>query len=485
MDASEVLYYGPNNFARDLQEKLKDDVKDFHATGDGVTDDTSAFIELRDYLQTNSEYRGGIFELPKGRFKVTQPLHFTQYAPGQVHNIIIRGQGPIATIIEFSGLTSEEDGISFGAGVHFGIEHLAVTGAGRDGISIVGGSKGSTDFNSQGYLNNVRVQLSGRHGFFSQNTFMLSLDNVWSSTNGAGGFVFNGFHTSVTGRRNWAYNNPNDAGWAFNGMTYSAFDALGSDNNKWGYVFSNINGMTLNGCGAEGSLQDSYFAHTSDAASLGIPSEYQNIKGLVLNGCHALHGSTSQSGMFASFLALKTDNSRPISVSLNGCTSTKTNTNDKAIVAVGSSGKINIHEQACVFDGEVSISGNVVWQGRAFSFLPYIAGSSSTGGCTYQIRRGHFKIDSGICTFDAEIQWSGHTGLGNMEIRGLPYVSTSASNTLINISAGSVMSVGVCGGFIGSGSSKITLTDTPLGGARNYLSMDASGSIMISGSYPI
>ena len=485
MNSTDVLYYGPNEFARNLQEKLSDDIKDFSAVGDGVADDTEAFIELRDFLQTNTEYRGGIFELPKGRFKITQPLHFSQYALGQVHNIIIRGQGPIATIIEFSGLSPLEDGISFGPGVHFGIEHLAITGAGRDGISINGGSLGSTDFVSQGYIDNVRVQLSGRHGLFSQNSFMVSLDNVWSSTNMGGGFVFNGFHTSITGRRCWAYNNPNDAGWSFNGLTYSSFDALGSDNNKWGYVFSNINGMVMNGCGAEGSLLDSYFAHTSTASTSGIPTEYQNIKGLVLNGCHALHGSMASAGMAASFLAIKTSDGRPASITLNGCTSTKTNINDKAIVATGTSGKISLYETACVFDGEISYSGSVQWQGRVFTFLPYIAGTSSTGGCTYQIRRGNFKIDSGVCTFDAEIQWSGHTGTGNMEIKGLPYACSSSGNTIVNINVGSITSVGVVGGFIESGTSKITLTDTPFGAGRSYLPVDTSGSILISGSYLI
>lgn len=475
----------PNGRFINLQDKLKLSPGDILAA-DGIIDDTLSIFELRDYLQSESDYRGGVLELPKGIFKMTETLSFSQYQQGQVHNIILRGQGPNATVIDFSGLNSSQDGITFGAGVHFGIEHLSIRGAGRDGISIVGGPKGSLEYAAQGFINNVRIQQSGRHGVFSQNAFLLSINNTWSFLNNASGFVFNGFHTTLTGARNWALENVNGAGWSFNGITYGSFQALGSDNNRWGYSFSNINGLTLLGCGAEGSLLDSYIVQTSDSISQNTAYSYTDVKGLVLVGCHALNGSSQTAGQFGSFLSIKTSDNRPVGVSLIGCTNTIKDINDKSILISSASGPVTITEQGCKFQGSIIKSGadKIFWEGRAFKFTPLLSGSIYTGYTNYSVRRGHYTVANGICTFDIELQWLYSDNSGNIEIQGLPY-NCNSTNTIVNLNISGIAYTGVVGAHIAPGANKITITDTISGQQRSGLLSSVSGSLLLSGSYAI
>lgn len=64
-------------------------VKDFGAKGDGVTDDTDAF------LKALAEAPAGAIEIPAGRYKITKILEITR--PG----IVLRGEGPDKTILCF------------------------------------------------------------------------------------------------------------------------------------------------------------------------------------------------------------------------------------------------------------------------------------------------------------------------------------------------------------------------------------------------
>ena len=68
---------------RTLQEKLDDrvNVKDFGATGDGITDDTASFQNALNqlYRNTSIEFRKQLF-IPTGHYKIAGTLRIPSYA---------------------------------------------------------------------------------------------------------------------------------------------------------------------------------------------------------------------------------------------------------------------------------------------------------------------------------------------------------------------------------------------------------------------
>jgi hypothetical protein len=64
-------------------------VKDFGAKGDGITDDSQAF------LNAVANVRSGAIEVPPGRYRITRILEITR------SNIVLRGAGPDKTILFF------------------------------------------------------------------------------------------------------------------------------------------------------------------------------------------------------------------------------------------------------------------------------------------------------------------------------------------------------------------------------------------------
>ncbi|MFC4527578.1 hypothetical protein ISN76_07595 [Dyella halodurans] len=91
-------------------------VKTFGAVGDGVTDDTSAILAAIATPQQNNDFREGVLYFPAGQYKCSSTLAFTAYSAGVVHNIIVRGDGPQCTYLDFSSASTGSSGIAFNAG---------------------------------------------------------------------------------------------------------------------------------------------------------------------------------------------------------------------------------------------------------------------------------------------------------------------------------------------------------------------------------
>ena len=478
------LQAGAGAVARTTQDKNRDfvSVKDFGAKGDGVTDDTAAFLACRDFMQTNSAYRGGRIYIPKGVYILKQTWAFTQYAAELVHNITLFGDGPQASVLDFTTATVDSDGVSFGKGTHFAIEDLSIAGARRDGISLVAGTVGSSDYSQQCRIKNVRVTLPVRDGIRSLNLFMARFEDIWVLNAGGNGFNFIGFHTSCHMSRSWA-SSCAGIGWAINGMVYSSFNSCGSDSNLYGYTLSNTRGITFNGCGTEDNQRDGWAVITSDASTTGLTVAVHDVHGLVLNGCYGFLNGVASPSTYANLVGVYTANSREASVTIVGCATEKREVNDPSVITSGASGQINLYEVNCRLDGPVSVSGNVVYSGRPFNFNPTVVGSVSGGAGTYTTRNGRYSITGGILTYTMDVVWTAHTGTGAITITGLPIVATGAS-------MGSAQTTNLDfttepSPVIATGSTAISLSENRTGSTPVLTLMKASGRILATGSFPI
>ena len=458
-------------------------VKWFGAVGNGVAIDTPAFEAARAVLETNSAYRGGTLYIPKGVYLLDDELAFTAYAAEVIHNVYIQGDGGASTYLNFSAAPSGTNGISFNKGLHFGISGITIANAKVDGLSLVGGTLGSSDFLAMGYVRDVRTQACGRHGIRSQNSFMITMDGVWSHTNTVNGVTFSGFHTSINVTRSWASGN-GTAGWSINGCCYSSFSTLGADDNEYGYAISNCVGVDFTSCGAERSEKETFILQTNNASASGIPTECQDISAVSFHNCYALHGNnTGGAGAFSTFMGIVTADTRAISITISACRSIKKNASDYAITANGASGAVRITELAPTYDGDIQSVGTVYWTGRKFTFTPVLKGSSSAGTATYSRQNGEYSLNNGLCKFRAELAWTGHTGTGFFYMDGLPITSQFSRDPSCLVDGDQVASAGVLGGYVEANSRFVRLSQTPLGGTRSLISVDAAGSLWISGEY--
>jgi hypothetical protein len=64
-------------------------VKTFGAKGDGVADDTQAFLDAL------AQVKAGAIEVPPGRYIITRPLEITR------SNVVLRGAGPEQSVLFF------------------------------------------------------------------------------------------------------------------------------------------------------------------------------------------------------------------------------------------------------------------------------------------------------------------------------------------------------------------------------------------------
>ncbi|MBM7129894.1 glycosyl hydrolase family 28-related protein [Dyella mobilis] len=302
-------------------------VKTFGATGDGVTDDTLAIQAAISSLEKDSTSRGGVVYFPAGQYVCSATLAFTSYSPdgasgNALHNIIVRGDGPVCTTLNFSTASSGTNGITFNAGAHFGIEDIEISQAPGNGIVIGMGNDTNTtgSFCLLFAISNVRVQQSGGSGLVFTNAFMGTISDCWATTSAGAGYLFNGFHTSINATRSYASENTG-IGWSLNGLTYSSFTACGSDYNLWGYALSNIIGVSFNSCGAEHNQREGWYLFTDSSTVTGLPTDSQDIHGLIFISCATYSNSMAGTNSYGSHLAANTQNYRPIEFKMIGNTS--------------------------------------------------------------------------------------------------------------------------------------------------------------------
>lgn len=310
-------------------------------------DSSPAIKCARDLLQTNSDYRGGEIFIPKGRYVCNSTIEFTYYASGQVHNIYVRGEGVLATTLSFAGATAGTDGIVFGPGAHFGISDLMITGAKRRGLSIDGGSGFSSNYS----VARLRIQQSTTVNFYNNKSFLGSMEDIWLADS-ATGFQLAGFHTSMHVRRVYASGHSGAGFSIIGGVTYSTFINCAADLNNWGYVVSNVNGVTFISCGTESNVTDGWLIRTSNALASGVTAQAVDIRGLALIGCFNYNNNTGgPAGSFANIATVTTADARPIDLTVRDCTSWVHNVADYSLILAGTSGAITMRTGGNSFDG--------------------------------------------------------------------------------------------------------------------------------------
>lgn len=334
-------------------------VKAYGATGDGVTDDTAAIYSAINFLQQNNELRGGVLYFPAGLYKCSSPLSFAAYSEGHVHNIIVRGDGPQCTIIDFTAASPGDPGVTFNAGAQFGIEDVLINGAPGHGVVIGNGnSVGSPGYCSFFSIRNVRVQNSGGSGFLFINAYMGTMADCWSASNGNIGFLFAGYHTSIDVNRCYASSNAG-IGWSLNGMTYSSFTACGADGNVWGYAMTNMIGVAFTACGTESNQCEGWLLQTSNASVAGLPSQVNDIHGVTFTSCSSYFNSKQGINASGSHIAAVAQDGRPIQFKISGNTSFCDAGSNVSMVLNGNAGPITVYDELSYFDGTWLIVGSV------------------------------------------------------------------------------------------------------------------------------
>ena len=307
----------------------------------GVADSTGIFLAVRDYLQTGTDYRGGVMHVPAGQYKLGQTLAFTAYTTGQVHNIILRGDGPQATVLNFTTAAAGSDGVTFDPGAHFGVENLSILGAKRDGLSLnPGGTPNIGNYSSYFNLRNIRIQQSGRDNFRCVNAFLGGIEGIWAKDAAAIGFNIQGFCTTLK-VENCGASGSGTHGWRVNGVIYSNFTSCGSDDNTLrGWDITNCSGVDFVNCGWEANGQEGFLLSTSNSSVGALSAAMQDIKGVTLSGCYSIGNSKSAPASYANFVAAASADGRPLEFMIKGGRAYSTNVNERAIVLNAASGRV-------------------------------------------------------------------------------------------------------------------------------------------------
>lgn len=348
--------------------KMFFNVKHYGAKGDGVTNDTTAIQLAMAAIQVTGLYRGGVLYFPRGVYKITDQLVFNS-ASGTVssgHNVIVRGDGPYATTLDFTEASAGTHGIVFQNGGNFGIEGLLISGAKYSGV-FLGDLAGGSNYCFQWYIKNCQIKNCGRHGIESAHSYLGSVENCFITGNASSGIYMVGFHTSLNIIRCECGNNGGD-GYTINGIVYSNFISCAADSNTYsGYSVQNANGIVFSGCGCESNQRDGWFFTTSTAGASLTLAETWDIRGVVMNGCVGLFNSLASAGTYGTFVRATTSDSRAMDIIINGGRACQNVSGNVAFILQAFSGAINLTHNNVNTDGMTSgvVSSGIVnqWYG--------------------------------------------------------------------------------------------------------------------------
>lgn len=338
---------------RTVQSKLRDvySVKDFGAVGDGVADDTLAVKAAIAAVSPAASLRGARIHFPRGKYKLTDTLILTSFAPDNAINLELSGDGWLSTWLDFSSMVGSKDGILVVGDQQVTIRGFFIKGGAgtRDGIhlgrNLVDGGANNNAV-SVFEIADVRIQSFGRDGLHHYNSYMGMMNRVYCLANGRDGFHGAGFHTSLTHITCYALDNA-ACGFNYNGIVYSTFAGCGSDLNQFGYCLSNARGVSFNSCGAEGNSQDGWFIFadqgTVDTSNPLMVQECYDVRGVALNNCSGYGNNVLNAG-YAGLVRLVGTNvhtgagtfndgsPHTVDVSINNCDANSVPGGTKAIV---------------------------------------------------------------------------------------------------------------------------------------------------------
>jgi len=178
------------------------------------------------------------------------------------------------TLLNFSTQASGV-GVAVGRTFGFGIKNLTIANAYSDNLEIGNGTAtGPQSYAAYGFVEDVLLQGSrnGR-GLCLAQIFMARFKNINSILNNKRGIECLGFSTSLVFEACFSQQNSSD-GWRLFNTIYSSMVSCGGDSNTgYGYVFQDVNGLKMIGCGSETNTKSALnlvYATGSGAATLGI-----------------------------------------------------------------------------------------------------------------------------------------------------------------------------------------------------------------------
>lgn len=215
-------------------------VKDYLATGDGVTDDTTAIQNAI----TAAAIIGGTVFFPSGTYVISSAL--TMFTA-----VSLLGVGSEAVIIN---QTSTSEGALIGTDVaSITIEGILFDGPNSgtaNGIDFGWSANGNLPFL---HFIDVWVRQFGGSGIALETPIVSHFDRVIVQNNGAHGFDLYHAGTSCTFTSCWARTNA-QAGYHFFESVYMNLSGCASDNNGINYLVESAQSIGFYSCGSEGAL---------------------------------------------------------------------------------------------------------------------------------------------------------------------------------------------------------------------------------------
>lgn len=332
------------------------------ADPNGGTDSLAAFQAARTYTQAN----GGEIIMPAGQYIFSDAWQITG------SNARVRGEGPMQTILDFSGAVANSQGVDlYGSSSRHSLSGFKVYGAKAYGLSINRNGRANGTWHSRMIVDDVIIDGCANNNVHAENLYVASFRDMEARNSAAGnGFEFGGFHTNLYFSRCWAGGDaagPQGGnflnGWSFNNVTYSSMHSCAADWNKVkGYRLKNIYGMSLIGCGSESNTQEGFYVETDTASFLSSASVVN------LQSCFSTMNSKAGLNTYANFLKVATGINRPAIVTIDGCVDGLSGGQTLSVVLNGAFGAVETHERGNNIAGTFSTSGTVRRVGNAGFF---------------------------------------------------------------------------------------------------------------------
>jgi hypothetical protein len=317
---------------RELYDKLRERVSvvDFRLVIDANW--TVTFDRAIDYLKSKG---GGRLYVPAGTYDMGNELVIKPVL--YFHNLIIEGDGPGATILDFGNAPAGTDGLCIekNTAIHGRIGLSGFSILNSKGVGLYLNRNGGVSFLSQYFVENVTCGYSTGEGCHWYNTYQGSHVGVVMHSGDGTGAVFTGFHTSLSFTRCWTGGDEGGnalAGWDISNVTYSAFYQCASDGNGlMGWRFRNLYGLKLAACGSESNGNDGFTVDTSTGpVSISLDSVVAaNNSSAVVNG-------------YASLLGVVTGGGNKAVIDLVLPTRVRKDPGDTDIVVNGASGSVDL-----------------------------------------------------------------------------------------------------------------------------------------------
>lgn len=271
-DRINFLQVGTGAITRTGESKFQDviNVRDFGATGDGVTDDTAAIQAAIDSIDTAElTLTGGVVYIPRGEYIISSTIYIrNSEVTEHLASVTIRGDGIHNTIIKCADSFTDVDAVYMQHSNYCVIEDLHIHGNDKstNGFHIENGS--------EVVVNRVFARSNSGSGFLVDNVKVLTMSHCRSSNpNGTCNFDFSGGYNVALNIEN-CYALDTDAtgtGFKVRDVAYSLFTACACDDaGRYAYEIGNVMGVTFISCGAEETGRAAFYMDASaanDAAS--------------------------------------------------------------------------------------------------------------------------------------------------------------------------------------------------------------------------